>query len=46
MTMDAYDFVEQSSQVCASKLKSVSKDDGKFVLPQPVTSKQEIGLGR
>ena len=41
------DFVDKSSQGCASQSKSVSRDDGKFVRPLPVTTKaQEKSSGR
>ena len=39
--MDDDDFVDKSSQGCKSQSKGVSRDDGKFVRPHPVTTKAE-----
>ena len=45
--MDNEDFVEKSSQGSVSHSKGVSRDDGKFVRPLPVTTKaQEKSSGR
>ena len=38
--MDGDDFVEKLSQDSAPRLKGVSKSDGKFAQPLPVTSKK------
>ena len=45
--MDDDYFVEKSFQASASHLKGVSRDDGKYVRPLPVTTKaQEKSSGR
>ena len=45
--MEDDDFVDKTSQGSASHSKGVSRDDGKFVRPLPVTNKaQEKSSGR
>ena len=46
MRKDDDDFVEKLSHDSASKSKSVSKGDGKFVVFLPVTPKKDSGSGR